>query len=112
MMSYGLISYVVPHSLYPTGYHCKPQEPLQFIAIASQKNHVSLYHLGIYADVELTSWINKEYSNFCNTKLDMGKGCVRFKKSEEIPSEFVARLVSKLSVDEWIDVYEAKIKPR
>jgi hypothetical protein len=60
-MSYGMIGYVVPHSLYPAGYHCDPKLPLPFINIASQKNSINLYHSGIYLDSKLLEWFQAEY---------------------------------------------------
>lgn len=105
-MNYGMIGYVVPHNLYPKGYHCNPKLPLPFINIASQKNFVAFYHMGIYAMPELYSWFMEEYASFSSRKIDMGKSCIRFKKPEDIPYELIGRLVSKISVDKWISVYE------
>lgn len=109
-MSYGMIGYVVPHSIYPNGYHCNPELPLPFMNIASQKNFIALYHSGIYAHPPLHDWFVKEYPNHSTRKLDMGKSCVRFKKVEEIPYELIRELVSKMSLNEWIEIYEANIK--
>jgi hypothetical protein len=110
-MSYGMIGYVVPHSVYPDGYHADPALPLPFINIASQKNHIAVYHMGLYSDEELYDWFTSEYDKRVNTKLDMGKSCIRFKKpeSKEIPYELIGELVSKMSADEWIKLYEASI---
>jgi uncharacterized protein YdhG (YjbR/CyaY superfamily) len=109
-MSYGMIGYVVPHSLYPDGYHCNPKLPLPFINIASQKNFVALYHMGIYAKPELPKWFTDEYPKHSNLKLDMGKCCIRFKKMEQIPFDLIEELVQKMSVEEWITCYESQIK--
>lgn len=109
-MSYGMLGFVVPHSLYPDGYHCDPKLPLPFINIASQKNFVALYHSGIYTKKELFDWFVGEYPKHVKTKLDMGKSCVRFKKMETIPYELIAELCTKMTVTEWIDVYENAIK--
>ena len=103
---YGMISLVVPHSIYPNGYHCNPKLPLQFIAIASQKNFIALYHMGIYADSNLLSWFQNEYPKHCTSKLDMGKSCIRFKKLEEIPFDLIAELIQKVTVENWILIYE------
>lgn len=110
-MSYGMIGYVVPHSVYPDGYHADPALPLPFINIASQKNHIAVYHMGLYRDEDLYDWFTSEYDKRVNTKLDMGKSCIRFKKpgSKEIPYELIGELVSKMSADEWIKLYEASI---
>ena len=109
-MQYGMIGYYVPHSAYPAGYHCKPEEPLPFMSFASQKNSVNLYHSGIYANKKLHDWFVNEYPKYVKTKLDMGKSCVRFKKVEHIPYDLIAELVQKLSMEEWISIYEENIK--
>lgn len=109
-MSYGMIGYVVPKSLYPSGYHCDTNLPLPFTNIASQKNFVALYHSGIYASKEISDWFIAEYPKHCKNKLDMGKSCIRFKKVEEIPFELIAELMQKFTVDEWIKIYEKNIK--
>jgi len=109
-MNYGMIGYVVPHSVYPSGYHCDPKLPLPFMNIASQKNFVALYHMGIYADPNLLEWFTTEYSKHCKTKLDMGKSCIRFKKIDQIPYELIAQLSRKISLEEWINRYETNIK--
>ena len=109
-ISYGMIGYVVPHSLYPAGYHCDPKLPLPFLSIASQKNFIAFYHMGIYAKKELLDWFVAEYPNHCKTKLDMGKSCVRFKKMYDIPYDLIAELCSKMTPQEWIDLYEKAIK--
>lgn len=105
-MSYGMLGYVVPHSIYPKGYHCKPNLPLPFMNIASQKNFIALYHMGIYADNELLNWFVAEYSKQVKSKIDMGKSCIRFKKMDEIPFELIGDLASKMTVSEWISIYE------
>lgn len=109
-MSYGMLGYVVPHRIYPAGYHCKPAEPLPFASIASQKNSINFYHMGIYANPELLDWFLAEYPKHSKQKLDMGKSCIRFKKLEEIPYELIGELMTKMSVQQWIDLYESKFK--
>lgn len=111
-MSYGMLGFVVPHNVYPDGYHCDPKLPLPFISLASQKNFVALYHLGIYADSELYDWFVSEYPKYVKTKLDMGKSCIRFKKMETIPYELIGELCSKMTVDNWIAIYEQNVKNR
>lgn len=106
VMSYGMISYVVPHSSYPKGYHVDPKIPLPYISIASQKNFVGFYHMGIYSIPSLSEWFVAEYPKYCLTKLDMGKSCVRLKKIADIPYTLIGELVAKLSVEEWIQFYE------
>jgi uncharacterized protein YdhG (YjbR/CyaY superfamily) len=105
-MSYGMIGYVVPHSLYPAGYHCDPKLPLPFVCIASQKNFIAIYHMGIYADPKTLEWFVNEYKNQCKHKLDMGKSCIRFKKADQIPYKLIAELMKKISVRDWINLYE------
>lgn len=109
-ISYGGLGYVVPHALYPAGYHCKPSEPLPFAGIASQKQSINFYHMGIYADPKLLDWFVKEYPKHSKQKLDMGKSCMRFKKLEEIPYELIGELMKKISVDDWINTYETNYK--
>lgn len=109
-IQYGMIGYYVPHSLYPDGYHCSPKEPLPFMSFASQKNSINLYHSGIYAVPEIHDWFVSEYPKHCKRKLDMGKSCIRFKKPEEIPFELIAELSQKMTVEDWVQVYEQTIK--
>ncbi|SFE77310.1 DUF1801 domain-containing protein [Thermoflexibacter ruber] len=109
-MTYGSIGYVIPHSLYPSGYHCDPKQALPFLNIASQKNFIAVYHMGIYADPTILNWFVNEYPKYSKTKLDMGKSCIRFKKIEAIPYELIGELASKISPEQWIALYEAQIK--
>jgi len=109
-MSYGMIGYIVPKEIYPGGYHCDTSLPLPFVNIASQKNFIAVYHMGIYANPELLDWFVKEYPKHCKRKLDMGKSCVRFKKAEEIPFELIAELMQKMTVKNWIELYGKNIK--
>jgi len=109
-MNYGFPSYAVPHSIYPDGYHCDPKVALPFLSIASQKNFIALYHSGIYADPKMLKWFTDNYPKHAKTKPDMGKSCVRFKKPDQIPFNLIAELVSKMTVKEWIKIYEKNIK--
>ena len=111
-MSYGMLGFVVPHSLYPDGYHCDTKLPLPFINLASQKNFIALYHSGIYADSKLHDWFVAEYPNYVKTKLDMGKSCIRFKKMETVPYELIGELCTKMTVKEWISIYEHNVKSK
>ena len=111
-MSYGMLGYVVPHSIYPSGYHCNPKLPLPFISIGSQKNFIVLHHLGIYANPELLEWFTTEYPKHGNHKLDIGKGCIRFKKIDQISFDLIAELAGKITMEDWIDCYETQIKNR
>ncbi len=109
-MSYGMIGYVVPHSVYPTGYHCDPKLPLPFLNIASQKNYIAVYHSGVYADKKINEWFTAEYPKHVNTKLDMGKSCIRFKNVDHIPYDLIGELVQKMTPQEWIELYEKNVK--
>jgi hypothetical protein len=109
-MSYGMIGYYVPHSIYPNGYHCDTKLPLPFMSFASQKNSINFYHMGIYADKKLFDWFVSEYPKYSKKKLDMGKSCMRFKKAEDIPFQLIGELVQKISVQNWIETYESAFK--
>jgi len=109
-INYGMPSWVVPHSMYEAGYHVDPKLPLPFMSLASQKSHIGLYHMGVYASPQLLDWFLDAYPKHCKTKLNMGKSCVRFKKVANIPYELIGELCSKMSPQQWIDVYEAEVK--
>ncbi|MEZ4797988.1 MAG: DUF1801 domain-containing protein [Flavobacteriaceae bacterium] len=111
-IQYGMVGYFVPHSIYPDGYHCTPSEPLPFMSFASQKNFIALYHSGLYAKKELYDWFVAEYPKHSKYKLDMGKSCIRFKKIDDIPYDLIKELLGKMSVDEWIQIYESAVKSR
>ncbi|WP_340105080.1 DUF1801 domain-containing protein [Rhodohalobacter sp. 8-1] len=110
-MSYEMIGYVVPHSVYPDGYHTDPTLPLPFMSIASQKNHIALYHMGLYNDEELLKWFKSEFPNHTDSRLDMEKSCVRFKNPDNIPFELIGELSRKMSAEEWVELYEESVKP-
>jgi uncharacterized protein YdhG (YjbR/CyaY superfamily) len=109
-ISSGMIGYVVPLSRYPQGYHVKKNEPLPFLALASQKNHIAVYHLGLYGNQALEAWFVKAYTQRVPTKLDMGKSCIRFKNPDHIPYDLIAELCQKITVDEYIAAYEQALK--
>jgi hypothetical protein len=111
-ISYGGLGYVIPHKLYPAGYHCKPSEPLPFAGIASQKGSINFYHMGIYADQQLFDWFVAEYPKHSKQKLDMGKSCVRFKKMDDIPYKLIGQLMKKMTAKQWIELYEDKYLPK
>src|SRR5690606_41648617 len=110
VMSYGMIGYVVPHSIYPSGYHCDPRLPLPFANIASQKNHFAVYHMGLYADPKLMKWFTTEYPKHTKARLDMGKSCIRFKKKEDIPFKLIGELFGKITVKDYIKQVETNLK--
>lgn len=109
--NYGMIGYVVPHKLYAEGYHCDPKMPLPFINVASQKSHIAVYHMGLYSSGTLLDWFQDEWKEYSSKKLNMGKACIRFKKPEDVPLDLIGELVSRLTPQQWIDIYEkAKLK--
>jgi uncharacterized protein YdhG (YjbR/CyaY superfamily) len=109
-MNYGMLGYVVPKTIYPEGYHCDPKLPLPFAGLAAQKNSISLYHMGIYADSDLMKWFQEEYAKQCKYKLDMGKSCIRFKKYDDIPYNLIEALFNKMKLNDWISLYEKSLK--
>ena len=111
-MGYGMLGYCVPHSLYPAGYHCTPEQPLPFMSIASQKNFIAVYHMGIYSNKKLLDWFTAEYPKHSKLKLDMGKSCIRFKKMDQIPYKLIGELASKITPAQWIEMYERVLTTR
>ena len=109
-LSYGMLGWAVPLKTYPEGYHCTPGTALPFINLASQKNFIALYHMGLYSRPEILNWFVEEYPKHSRKKLDMGKSCVRFKKVEDIPFELIGELSRKMTVEDWIGIYESKYK--
>ena len=109
-MGYGMMGWSVPHSLYPPGYHCNPKDPLPFMGIASQKNFIAVYHMGVYADPALLKWFKTAHAKASPKKLDMGKSCIRYKNPDDIPFELIGELASKITPEKWIAIYEEKIK--
>ena len=110
VMGYGMMGYCVPHSIYPAGYHCNPKDPLPFAGMASQKNSINFYHMGIYADPKLLKWFTDAHAKASPKKLDMGKSCIRYKNPDDIPYKLLGELVSKITVDAWIEMYETIFK--
>ena len=109
-INYGMPSFVVPKSIYPDGYHCDSSLPVPFISIGNRKSGISLHHMGLYADSNLTIWLKKEWPKHMKTKINMGKGCIRFKNIKKIPYKLIGELVSKMTVDEWVDIYKKNVK--
>ncbi|MES2701965.1 MAG: DUF1801 domain-containing protein [Bacteroidota bacterium] len=109
-MGYGMLGWSVPHSTYPAGYHCDPAQPLPFLGMASQKNFIAVYHMGVYSDSELLKWFTDEYPKHCKRKLDMGKSCIRFKHMDDIPYKLIGELASKMTPKQWIAMYEKALK--
>ncbi len=111
-ISYGMPSWVVPHSLYKPGYHCDPKLPLPFLSIASQKNFIAVYHMGVYANPDLLKWFTTEFPKHSSAKLDMGKSCIRFKKPEQIPVKLIGELAKKMTPKDWIELYESAFRSK
>ncbi|MCP4246534.1 MAG: DUF1801 domain-containing protein [bacterium] len=109
-MQYGMIGYYVPHSVYPPGYHCDPQQPLPFAGLASQKNHMALYLMCIYTDPEQAAWFRETWAK-TGKKLDMGKSCVRFKKLDDLPLNVIGLAIKRMPVKKFIERYESVVKP-
>ncbi|MEP6615561.1 MAG: DUF1801 domain-containing protein [Ginsengibacter sp.] len=109
-MSYGMLGYVVPHSIYPAGYHCNTKLPLPFMNLASQKNFIAVYHMGLYADEKLKKWFSGELAKLGQTKQDTGKSSLRFKNMQNIPYDLIGKLASKMNPGEWISLYEKNLK--
>lgn len=108
-ISFGMIGYVVPKSVYPDGYHAKPEEPLPFVSLGVQKQHIAIYHSGIYMNKDLQQWFIDEYKKHLTTKLDMGKSCIRFKNYQTVPYILIGELCKKMTVDEYIKLYQKAI---
>ena len=109
-MNYGMLGYVVPFTIYPDGYHCNPKLPLPFMNLASQKNFIAVYHMGMYAKKEIYDWFVTEYPKHTTAKLDMGKSCIRFKYAAEIPFELIGALMGKITIEDWVKLYENALK--
>ena len=110
VMGYGMIGYVIPHSMYPDGYHCNPKDPLPFMNIASQKNFIAVYNMGLYSSPKILKWFTDEYEKTEMGKLDMGKSCIRFKKMDKIPYKLIGQLAAKITPAQWIEHYEREYK--
>jgi len=100
-MGYGMIAYVVPHTLYPAGYHCDPQMPLMLANLGSQKNHMAMYLMTVYGDPATEKWFRQAWTA-TGKKLDMGKACVRFRKIEDVPLAVIGQLIARVPVKEYI----------
>ena len=107
-MQWGMIGYYVPHSLYPAGYHCQPEEPLPVASLASQKNHMAFYGLGLYINEAQARWFVEEWKK-AGKKLDMGKSCVRFKTLDDVALDVIGRAIKRLPVKQYIAQYESQL---
>jgi hypothetical protein len=110
-MQYGMIGYVVPHSIYPPGYHCDPKQALPYAHLGSQKNYMSLYLMGVYMHEETSTWFREAWAA-TGKKLDMGKSCVRFKKAEDLPLEVIGQVIARIPAERYITGMEAVLAQR
>jgi uncharacterized protein YdhG (YjbR/CyaY superfamily) len=108
----GMIIWSVPHTSYPAGYHCDPSKPLMLIGLTATKGGVSLHHLGLYGSTQLLTWFTSEWPKHASKKLDMGKGCVRFKSLNDVPLDLIGELATKLTPLAWVEQYEQALKMR
>ena len=117
-MQYGMIGYYVPHRVFPAGYHCNPKEGLPFAALASQKNYMSAYLMGLYcgcvdgvSDNALVRWFHEAWAE-SGKKLDMGKACIRFKKVDDLALDVLGEAIRRLPAKTYIEVYEKARRAR
>jgi hypothetical protein len=108
-MSYGMMGWHVPHSIYPGGYHCNPEQPLPFAGLASQKNAMSLYLMCIYGDEKQRDVFLADWKK-TGKKMDMGKACIRFRKLDDLPLDVIGRAVKRVSLKGYVAAYDA-IRP-
>jgi hypothetical protein len=110
-MQYGMIGYSVPHSIYPAGYHCDPRQPLPFAGIGNQKNHIGIYLFCIYGSDGESTRFQEDWKK-SGKRLDMGKGCVRVRKLEDVPLDVLGATIKRAKLKDFIEVYEAAFKSR
>jgi hypothetical protein len=108
-MTYGMIGYYVPHSVYPPGYHCDPKMPLPFAGLASQKNHMSVYLMCVYGESGPLQEFQESWAK-TGKKLDMGKSCIRFKKVSDLALDVIAQTIKPITAEKWIAYYEKAFK--
>ncbi|HYO65007.1 MAG TPA: DUF1801 domain-containing protein [Archangium sp.] len=109
-IQYGMIGYYVPHKVFPAGYHVDPKQPLPFAALASQKNHMAVYLMGIYGEPRQEKWFREAWAK-TGRKLDMGKSCVRFKKLEDVALDVLGEAIRRAPAKAYIQQYESVIRP-
>jgi len=110
--AYGMPGFCVPHSRYPAGYHCDPKIALPFVQIASQKKHLAVYHMGLYAVPEELERFTASWRTATSAKLDIGKSCIRLDPANAIPACVFEELARRFTVERWIEVYESKLRPK
>jgi hypothetical protein len=110
-MQYGMIGYVVPHRLYPAGYHCDPRQPLTDATLGSQKNYMTLHLMTVYGDPALMQWLKKAFQA-AGKKLDMGKACVRFKKLDDLTLDVIGQIIARVPVKSYVARIEKFMQQR
>ncbi|MCB9878180.1 MAG: DUF1801 domain-containing protein [Planctomycetes bacterium] len=110
-MAYGMITYSVPHRVFPAGYHCDPRQALPYAMLASQKNHMAIYMMGLYIDVDDGRWFEKAWKA-AGKRLDIGKSCVRFKRLDDVPLEVLAEALRRMPSRRYVAAYEAILAGR
>jgi hypothetical protein len=109
-MQYGMIGYFIPHRIYPAGYHCDPKQPVPFAGLASQKNHMSLYLMGLYIGCDggeatpIVKWFTQAWTKG-GRKLDMGRACVRFKTIDDVPLDVLGEAIARMPLQTYLDAY-------
>ena len=102
-MDFGMITWQIPLARYPKTYN---GHPLGIAALANQKNYMALHLPGLYVDPDEDAWFRERWAA-SGKKLDMGKGCVRFKRLDDLPLDVVGEAIGRTSVDRYIARYEA-----
>jgi hypothetical protein len=117
-MGYGMMGYSVPHSVFPAGYHCDPKQPLPYAGIASQKQGISVYLMGLYIgggeageETDDSRWFRAAWAK-TGKKLDMGKACIRFKRIEDVPLEVIGEAIRRVPSKVYIERYVASLASR
>jgi hypothetical protein len=110
-MQYGMISYFVPHRLFPAGYHCDPTQPLPFACLGNNKAAISLHLMCVYGDTKLATWFREAWAK-TGKKLDMGKACVRFKRADQLALDVIADAIRRVPVEAYVRRCEGTVAAR
>jgi hypothetical protein len=103
-MQYGMIAYAVPHRVWPLGYHCDPSKPLMMAALASQKNCLTVYLMGVYSDKQERAWFQKSWAK-SGKRLDMGGACIRFKSPEDAALDVIGEAIRRTPAKAYVATY-------
>ncbi len=107
-LQYGMITWTVPESVLPAR-DVYNKQPLALASLASQKHHMAVYLMGVYADSKERQWFEKAYKA-SGKKLDMGKSCVRFRSLDKLAVDVVAEAMARIPVERYVEAYR-KAKP-